>query len=207
MEVCSSLSCAWSWLGSNASSVVALSALATAFAAVLYVARQSSLARKHNRLSAAPMLDIPFSYTVQATHPERPQLHCHVVLSLANNGLGSAIIRRYEVYVDGKIVPVMPRNELESAVLAALGLSKSQMSKISFFAYQADHVLPKDGAVQIIELAFVVPGQAAWDEVLQRFAQNIGARIGYVSLYGEPRVCEKGAVGRPGTPQSSMIAH
>jgi hypothetical protein len=63
MEVCSSLSCAWSWLGSNASSVIALSALATA------------------------------------------------------------------------------------------------------------------GALQIIELAFIVPGQAACDEVPQRFAQSIGARI------------------------------
>jgi hypothetical protein len=81
------------------------------------------------------------------------------------------------------------------------------MSKISFFAYQSDHILPKDEAVQIIELAFVVPGQAAWDEVLQRFAQGIGARVSYVSLYGEPRVCEKGVVARPGTPQSSMIAH
>src|SRR6266851_2221199 len=207
MEVCSSLSCAWSWLGSNASSVIALSALATAFAAALYVARQSALARKHDRLSAAPMLDIPFSYTVEATHPERPQLHCHVVLSLANNGLGTAIIKKYEVYVDGKIVPLMPRAEMEGAVLTALGLNKSQMSKISFFAYQADHVLPKDGAVQIIELAFIVPGQAAWEEVLQRFAQGIGARVGYVSLYGEPRVCEKGVVAHPGTPQSSMIAH
>ena len=125
MEVCSSsLSCAWSWLGSNASSVIALSALATALAAALYVAHQSALARKHDRLSAAPMLDIPFSYTVQATHPERPQLHCHVVLALANNGLGSAIIKRYEVYVDGKLVPVMSRTELEGAVLAALGLNR-----------------------------------------------------------------------------------
>jgi hypothetical protein len=34
MEVCSSLSCAWSWLGSNPSSVIALSALATALAAM-----------------------------------------------------------------------------------------------------------------------------------------------------------------------------
>jgi len=92
MEACSSLSCAWSWLGSNGSSVIALSALATALAAALYVARQSALARKHDRLSAAPMLDIPFSYTVQATHRERPQLHRHVVLALANNG-GSAIIK------------------------------------------------------------------------------------------------------------------
>jgi hypothetical protein len=207
MEVCSSLSCAWSWLGSNASSVIALSALATALAAALYVARQSALARKHDRLSAAPMLDIPFSYTVQATHPERPQLHCHVVLALANNGLGSAIIKRYEVYVDGKLIPVMSRTELEGAVLAALGLNKSQMSKISFFAYQGDHILPKDGTVQIIELAFIVSGQAAWDEVLQRFAQSIGARISYVSLYGEPRICEKGVVARPGTPQSPMTAH
>ena len=152
------------------------------------------------------MLDIPFSYTVQATHRERPQLHRHVVLALANNG-GSAIIKRYEVYVDGKLVPVMSRTELEGAVLAALGLNKSQMSKISFFAYQGDHILPKDGAVQIIELAFIVPGQAAWDEVLQRFAQSIGARISYLSLYGEPRICEKGVVARPGTPQSPMTAH
>jgi hypothetical protein len=60
------------------------------------------------------MLDIPSSYTVQATHPERPQLLCHVILVLANNGLGSAIIKRYEVYVDGKLVPVMSRTELEA---------------------------------------------------------------------------------------------
>lgn len=200
MEVCNSLSCAWSWLGANASSVIALCALVTAFAAALYVARQSALSRKHDRLSAAPMLDIPFTYTVEAMHPERPQLHCHTVLSLTNNGLGTAIIKQYEVHVDGKIVPVMPRAELEGAVLAALGLNKSQMSKISFFAYQGEHCLREDEAVQIIELAFVVPGQAAWDEVLHRFAQHIGARVGYVSLYGEPRVCEKGAIARPGTP-------
>ena len=81
------------------------------------------------------------------------------------------------------------------------------MSKIRFFAYQGDHILPKDGTVQIIELAFIVPGQAAWDEVLQRFAQSIGARISYVSLYGEPRICEKGVVARPGTPQSPMTVH
>jgi hypothetical protein len=201
MAACSSLACAWSWLGANASSVIALSALVTGLAAALYVGRQSTLARKHDRLSAAPMLDMPFNYTVQATHPERPQLHCHVVLSLANNGLGTAIIKKYEVYADGKIAPLMPRAELEGAVLAALGLNKSQMSKMSFFAYQGDHILPKDAAVQIIELAFIVPGQAAWEEVLQRFAQGIGARVGYVSLYGEPRLCEKGVIARPGTAQ------
>jgi hypothetical protein len=74
------------------------------------------------------------------------------------------------------------------------------MSKIGFFAYQGTTSFR-------IELAFIVPGQAAWDEVLQRFAQSIGARIGYVSRYGEPRICEKGVVARPGTPQSPMTAH
>jgi hypothetical protein len=70
------------------------------------------------------VLDLPFSYTVQATHPERPQLYSQVVLARANKGLGAAIIKRYEVYVDGKLVPVMSRTELEGAVLAALGLNR-----------------------------------------------------------------------------------
>ncbi len=197
MEACTSLSCIWSWLGANAPSVIALSALIVALVTLLHVTRQAAIGRAHDRLSAAPMLDIPFSYTVEATHPERPQLHCHVVLSLANDGLGTAIIKKYEVYVDGKLVPLMPRAELEGAVLAALGLNKSQMSKISFFAYQSDHSLPKDEAVQIIDLAFVAPSQAAWEEVLHRFAQHIGARVGYVSLYGDARSCEKGVIPKP----------
>ena len=184
MELCTSLSCIWSWLGANAPSIIALSALIVALVTLLHVTRQAAL-------------DMPFSYAVEATHPERPQLHCHVVLSLVNSGLGTAIIKKYEVYVDGKLVPVMPRAELESAVLAALGLNKSQMSKISFFAYQGDHSLPKDEAVQIIDLAFVVPGQTAWEEVLQRFAQRIGARVGYISLYGDARSCEKGVIPKP----------
>src|ERR1700693_3282662 len=167
VELCTSLSCIWSWLGANASSVIALAALIVAILTVLHVTRQAAIERAHARLSAAPMLDIPFGYTVEATHPERPQLHCHVVLSLVNNGLGTAIIKKYEVYVDGKLIPLMPRAELETAVLAALGLNKSQMSKISFFAYKGDHSLPKNDAVQIIDLAFVVPSQAAWEEVLQ----------------------------------------
>jgi len=197
MELCTSLSCIWGWLGANAPSIIALSALIVALVTLLHVTRQAAIERAHDRLAAAPMLDIPFTYAVEATHPERPQLHCHVVLSLVNSGLGTAIIKKYEVYVDGKLVPVMPRAELESAVLAALGLNKSQMSKISFFAYQGDHSLPKDEAVQIIDLAFVVPGQTAWEEVLQRFAQRIGARVGYISLYGDARSCEKGVIPKP----------
>ena len=108
MEVCASLSCAWSWLGANASTVIALCALATALAAALYVARLSTRARKHDRLSSVRMLDIPFNDTVEATHPDRAQL-----------------------------------------------------------------------------------------QVPQRLAQGIGARVGYVSLYAEPRLCQKGVIARP----------
>jgi hypothetical protein len=197
MEHCSTLPCMWSWLGSNAASITAVAAFIIAALAVWYVLSQASIARRHDRLSVMPLLDIPFNYAVEAIHPDRPQLHCHVVLSLGNHGLGTAIIKKYEVYVEGKLIPNVPRAALEGAVLAALGLSKSQMSKISFFAYQGDHSLSKDQSVQIIDIAFVAPSQAAWDEVLQRFSQNIGSRVAYVSMYGEPRICEKGVVAKP----------
>jgi hypothetical protein len=196
MEHCSTLPCVLTWLGSNAAGIAALSAIIVALLAIWYALRQESVARRHDRLSVMPLLDIPFNYAVEAIHPDRPQLHCHVVLSLGNHGLGTAIIKKYEVYVDGKLIPNTPRAALEGAVLAALGLNKSQMSKMSFFAYQGDHSLPRDQSVQIIDIAFVAASQAAWDDFLQRFSQNIGARVAYMSLYGEQRTCEKGVVAK-----------
>ncbi len=196
MEHCSTLPCVWNWLGGNAAGILALAAIIIALLAAWYVLRRASVAQRHDRLSVMPLLDIPFNYAVEAIHPDRPQLHCHVVLSLSNHGLGTAIIKKYEVYVEGKLLPNLPRAALEGAVLAALGLNKSQLSKMSFFAYQGDHSLPKDQSVQIIDIAFVAASQAAWDDVLQRFSQNIGARVGYVSMYGEMRTCEKGVVAK-----------
>jgi hypothetical protein len=197
MESCNTLPCIWDWVGTHASTLIALCAMIIALAAAIYLRSQAAAGRKHDRLSVMPMLDIPFNYTIEAVHPERPQLHCHMTLSLCNSGLGTAIIKKYEVYVDGNLIPTTPRDALEIAILASLGLSKLQMSKISYFAYQRDHSLPKDQAVQIIDLAFIAPNQVAWEEILQRFSQSIGARIGYVSLYGDAGTCEKGVVPRP----------
>lgn len=196
MEHCSTLPCVLTWLGSNAAGAGAIVAIVIALLAVWCVLRNESIARRHDRLSVMPLLDIPFDSVVEAMHPDRPQLHCHITLSLSNHGLGTAIIKKYEVYVEGKLIPNMPRAAIEDAVLAALGLNKSQMSKKSFFAYKGAHSLAIDQSVQIIDIAFVAASQAAWDDLLQRFSQTIGARVAYMSMYGERRNCEKGVVAK-----------
>lgn len=80
-----SISCFWSWLSTNATNVIALSALAATF-------WQASISRKHNKLSVKPYLT-----TWNTTTPDG-----YAVVKIINNGVGPAHIKSFSIYVDGQ---------------------------------------------------------------------------------------------------------
>ncbi|WP_420598536.1 hypothetical protein [Neptuniibacter sp.] len=86
MECVGPITCAWAFIGENVASIIATCAMAATF-------WQGYIARKHNKLSVKPFLDINrhSDYTAFSFK-----------LSLVNQGLGPAIITSYSMKVEQK---------------------------------------------------------------------------------------------------------
>jgi hypothetical protein len=96
-----------------ASDYIAISAVVIAMASLYVAIQQVSLMRSHNRLSVRPMLTV---YRKRfSNHP--------VEYSVANHGLGPAIIKSCSVLVDHRIVNAPEGNVLFSA-LSVLEIDK-----------------------------------------------------------------------------------
>jgi hypothetical protein len=78
--------CEAAWLGALADWLT----VATAFGALLLGASEWRSARAHNRLSVRPHLS--FDYLLQTTDPQ-------IRIVLANNGIGPAFIKSFQVSV------------------------------------------------------------------------------------------------------------
>ena len=137
---------------------VAISSLVIALCAMVATVWQAAIARRHNRLSVRPVLTL-YRREIEG------------LIYVRNNGSGPAIITSYELYSNGKRLPldsldgifstVTDVPELTPGVAIAVGESVELVKAVTFL--EASHTQPME------DLRF---------------------RIVYESIYGERRVLE-----------------
>ena len=195
-EMCSTFACALAWGDRHAEAVVALLALIVAVVTARVLIKQSEItladskrARKHDRLSVRPFL---FSHTKQYEHAKYefadgsigPALEVNSVLR--NVGLGPAIIKKFEIFLDSEPLDILDRAMVEAAMhdrvfgthFERLGLIHRLPHKFGLRA-QDDY--------EFLHLILRLSSNAdlkSFGESLRRF----DVRVESESLYGEPEI-------------------
>ena len=163
----------------SADTVIAISAAVIALASLFVSIWSAAVTRKHNRLSVTPHLKVDCFHS-----PNEP-----IKITLINNGLGTAIIKRFTVCLDG--VPV-------SGVEAA-GLSEA-LPRIGlvggFYAYTPATDDALSAGEQMVILSFAVPDHDPKEMgALRASLARIAFRIHYESMYGDTFVLNRNALG------------
>lgn len=143
-----------------------------AFFLTMYQARATW---KHNRLTVHPRLT---TFTNIEHNLENPAITIVTVL-LMNNGLGPAIIKSFELLLDGKAKPVSEPEEMHRLAMETL---KSDLvtAECHFAVLRKAHSISKDAEVRLVKLAI----KNATAEQLKEF-KRFHVRICYESAYGE----------------------
>ena len=154
----------------EASNVIAISAAIIALASLYVAIQQNGLARKHNKLSVRPFLAI---YRKQ--FKGKP-----IEYSIENRGIGPAIVKAFQVLVDGKEVAASDGN----CIYAAMDALEIDRNIVGGHLFGPNEVL-KAGQ-EVIVLRFPVSGddEAVHKELLGKLPR-MKFKIEYESMYEE----------------------
>ena len=158
------------WLSENYEAVVAVSALFIAF----YSAQQT---RKHNRLSVKPHIT---AFPNTDINPRE----CLLSVELMNNGLGPAIIKKYLIYFDGKIVADTDYNTLKNFFDNLIKSKKKEVYQHTIAALGKDYAMPANEKRVIISIKFPIKSKETekeFEELLDKF----DLIVEYESFYGK----------------------
>lgn len=142
-------------------------------------ARSQEAAEKHNRLSVRPRLT---SSTDQEHVVNGDGRATQVRATLANVGLGPAIIRRAEVLFDGIAMPVETADDIRPH-LEALPPGLQLGSSIAFMKLNEEHAMAVGEVYEIVRFQVLNPPDN-FKEQLERFS----LLVRYESMYGDPEV-------------------
>jgi hypothetical protein len=194
-EMCSTFACALAWGDRHAEAVVALLALIVAVVTARVLIKQSEItladskrARKHDRLSVRPFL---FSHTEQYTNlsylfPDGsigPALEVKSVLR--NVGLGPAIIKKFEIFLDSEPLNTSDRTMAEAAMTRVFGTHFKRF-KLIYRPSNKFGLRPQDDYEFLSMILSLSPNadEKSFRESLRRF----DVRVEYESLYEEPEI-------------------
>lgn len=155
------------------------SAQVIAVCALFLTTYQAAMTRRHNRLTVKPHLT-----TVMHRHipPESPSM-ITVTATLANRGLGPAIIREYEVLIDGKPEKADQHWALFKPMQRVFnGKLVERGTRIGWIRKGA--VLGKDDKFECATL-FLDMSDPADLAILEQNINRLQLRIQYESAYGE----------------------
>lgn len=151
-------------------------ALVISVCAVVLTLASASATRKHNRLSVRPHMA-----TFTTRGPDKDDSSVYVVaVTLRNCGLGPAIIRKFEVLLDGVPVAVEKPDDLFPIFDETIKAEKV-VSKCNFAVLHPDHAMAKDEVVPVATVAIRPPFYPEMEDDLQRFH----LRVTFESMYGE----------------------
>lgn len=149
--------------------IIALASIAIALSALVVTIWQGILMRRHNRLSLRPHL--AFKQTMSEANPQ-------FVLELLNNGVGPAIIKRFQVLLDEK-----REEHFEAqgwmALLDLVGLKGKAICGV----IEADEFLAAGQALQIVKYESL-PSPVGTRE-LREALRRIEIHVEYQSVYGD----------------------
>ncbi|GGQ30734.1 hypothetical protein [Shewanella litoralis] len=153
----------WEFIGNSASEIIALSALGLAI-------WQGVSTRRHNRLAVKPHLDFSSKYSDGETF----------TLWLKNDGIGPAIVKKYELFLDGVLQPN------EGSKLVTETLKKLNTPSVSFggMALNPNSSLAASTKQQILHYDMENYSKSLRKDFESEF-KRIEIVIKYESLYGE----------------------
>ena len=157
---------AWNWLTNNTGNVIALCAFGATF-------WQAHLSRVHNKLSVKPYLT---TWTINAGNDG------FYSLKITNNGVGSALIKTFEMYVDEKKIMGQPLELIDNALVVLFPKYTVSVVDNSYLSY-GYMMAPKDEhyLFKIQFLGSTFPSQAEIEFARSRFK----IIIQYESIYKE----------------------
>ncbi|MEM5506923.1 hypothetical protein WNY81_18970 [Shewanella frigidimarina] len=158
----------WEFIGNSASEIIALSALGLAI-------WQGVATRRHNRLTVKPHLDFSSEYRDGEAF----------TLWLKNDGIGPAIVKDYEFFLDGVLQP----NEGSKFVTEAL--KKFSTPSVSFggMALKPNSSLAASTKQQILHYTLGEYSKSLREDFESEF-KRIEIVIKYESLYGESYIAK-----------------
>jgi len=160
------------YIGENAELVTAVASVIIVFLAFFTSVWQGIVARRHNRISVKPHLT-----TWTESKPEEGVYR----IELINNGIGPAIIRQFEVKIDGNKVPGVGTQLIESG----LKILFPNYTYESYQSYVTDgYVMAKNENRELVRVKFVSDNQPTPDAVKKTF-ERADLLIEYESMYGE----------------------
>ena len=157
-------------------SVIAISAGVIALASLFVSIWSARVTRKHNRLSVAPHLRVDYF----------DRLKEGVEVVLKNNGLGTAIIRRFAVRLDGIPVPTSNSSSVGEALM-----STGVVDKVYAFVPTVDDAL--SAGEQILLFSFLPENHQS--KKIQPSLARITFNIDYESMYGDSFRLNRNATG------------
>lgn len=167
----------WKQIFDNYEVTVALASLFIAVIATVFSGYQATLSRQHNRLAIRPYLVIHRTIGLEGQD-------YIAQIAVRNAGLGPAIIKKYQVSFDGKVIGT---GDEPMTCFESIG----QLTQyLSFSASCGRMILPNDTVLapqmMVKTIVFESGGVTnASREELFEFIQRFGIDIEYTSLYRE----------------------
>jgi len=172
MECVGPITCTWHWLSENMTVVFAICAMAITI-------WQGYLTRRHSRLSVKPHLTIDYTYSNHDFSLE---------YRLSNNGLGPAIITKYEMIIDEKVVPTDNFNEAKQELWHLFnGTMPNFASQLKIRHINNGEALEAGKDLVLLDfsrLKGIEPDLFNYDLIATKMAQ-IKFKVQYESFYGE----------------------
>jgi hypothetical protein len=151
--------------------IVSAAATVIALAALGLSVYEAMLSRRHARLSVRPLLDSELHVSSARDR------FCLVV---TNNGLGPAIIKKWQLLVDGKPYRDLGITRWEQ-LTAHLKLSQS----VSYSYFEPNSILAPEESEELIGYAVAVYSQEEADRFREAI-RHLAIIIDYESMYREP---------------------
>lgn len=168
--------CNFTFSWDAAAVIVAVCALVLSILSQRAAVRSQEAAEKHNKLSVRPRLT---TSTNREFVTFGPRSGVQVLVSLANVGLGPAVIRSADALLDGNVVDVEVADDLRP-LLAQVLPGCTLGPTLSYLKLNKEHAIAVGETFELVRVQVVDPPTTVKKD-LERFH----LRICYESLYGE----------------------
>jgi hypothetical protein len=152
--------------------ITATASLTIALCALLFSAWQGYQTRRHNRLSVSPRL------TTWIDSSENQGEHS---VELMNNGIGPAVIKSFELAVDGKDIQGEQEEKIKNAVKIIFPTEKYT---ITAGYLGGGYVMAAKESRTLVSLKFLLGSMPSGEEFKKKLSRT-SLKIKFESMYGE----------------------
>lgn len=148
---------------------------------LIITVQQLSSARKHNRISVQPILNVWQQHN-SFTNPSNQAIEFHYKISLGNIGVGPALIECFDVLVDDKKIIGSGTTPIDNAVSILFPTSNPHIEYRSYLSKGG--VLAANGSILVLHMIFLNGSQPP-PIVLEHTMRRAKLIVRYKSIYGE----------------------